>query len=105
MTKRLRRNADVLRSMLRVRHSNSLRPLLAQCAPDTALCLSDLARNILSGVLPLSTRQRQVLSRHRQVLREIQYLPPTKIRVRLSDCATPRMLTALVEPGLVLLEE
>lgn len=105
MTKRLHRNGDVLRKLCQVRRSSALRHLLARCPLDTALCLSDLARNILSGILPLNAKQRQVLSRHRHVLREIQYLSPTKIRHRLSECATPRLISALTEPGLTLIEE
>jgi len=68
---RLRKNINLLRVLEDTRHhSPQLRKAIVKTAPgDLVGSVSDCCRNVLSGRVPLSGKQKRQLSAHKQALR------------------------------------
>ena len=99
MVNRLRRNAILLRALC----GKHWQRLLSIAAEDLLLCLSDCAYNAIKGNLELTKAQHRILSRHRRLLNGIKPKTPIrKIQLRLVTRATPKFMSALIEPSLML---
>ena len=70
MSARLRRHASVLQTLASAKPPLQ-KAIIKNASNDLVNCLCECALNILKGHVPLKSRQKKLLCRHKQVLRSL----------------------------------
>ena len=97
MSKRLRKHAALLRTLAKAKSKTRQKLLKEHCDEDFICCMTECARNLLKGNVPLNPAQMKKLSTKRRMIRELA-LKKTSLKKKRKLIQSGGFIGALLGP-------